>query len=178
MLGLLLVAINRISALVMPASTKFLIDDVVVKRDSHVLVIIVLSVLGATVVQAATSFLLTQLLSKAAWELITDLRIRVQSHIGRLPVAYFDANRTGALVSRIMSDVEGIRNLVGTGLVEFLAAFYRHAGLYHVVADQFHAYFALLRNFGPLYASVTEFFKRCGLCSTSVQSSMLTLQGV
>ena len=120
LLGLLLVAINRISALVMPASTKFLIDDVVVKRDSHVLVIIVLSVLGATVVQAATSFLLTQLLSKAAWELITDLRINVQSHIGRLPVAYFDANRTGALVSRIMSDVEGIRNLVGTGLVEFL----------------------------------------------------------
>jgi ABC-type multidrug transport system fused ATPase/permease subunit len=120
LLGLLLVAINRISALVMPASTKFLIDDVVVKRDSHILLIIVLSVLGATVVQAATSFLLTQLLSKAAWELITDLRIRVQSHIGRLPVAYFDANRTGALVSRIMSDVEGIRNFVGTGLVEFL----------------------------------------------------------
>ena len=69
--------------------------------------------------QGITSFTLTQLLSKAAQRMIADLRRQVQAHIGRLPVAFHDANKTGALVSRIMSDVEGLRNLVGTGLVEF-----------------------------------------------------------
>lgn len=120
LLGLLLIIINRVSSLVLPASTKFLIDDVFIKNDGHLLVVIVLSVLGATAIQAITSFTLTQLLSKAAWQLITDLRVQVQSHISRLPVSFFDANRTGTLVSRIMSDVEGIRNLIGTGLIEFV----------------------------------------------------------
>jgi ABC-type multidrug transport system fused ATPase/permease subunit len=120
LLGLLLIGINRVSSLVLPATTKFLIDDVFGKGDAHLLGVIVLAVLGATAVQAITSFSLTQVLSKAAWHLITDLRIAVQEHIGRLPVAYYDSNRTGTLVSRIMSDVEGIRNLVGTGLIEFV----------------------------------------------------------
>jgi ABC-type multidrug transport system fused ATPase/permease subunit len=120
LLGLLLIAINRVSSLVLPATTKYLIDDVFVKGNEHLLGTIVLVVLGATAVQAITSFSLAQTLSKAAWQLITDLRIAVQAHIGRLPVSYYDANRTGALVSRIMSDVEGIRNLVGTGLIEFI----------------------------------------------------------
>ena len=75
---------------------------------------------AATIVQGITSFALTQTLSKAAQRLIADLRRQVQAHVGRLPVAYYDANKTGALVSRIMSDVEGVRNLVGTGLVEFV----------------------------------------------------------
>src|ERR1700689_2123800 len=77
-------------------------------------------VLLATLLQGITSYTLTQTLSKAAQRMITDLRRNVQEHVGRLPVAYYDANKTGALVSRIMSDVEGVRNLIGTGLVEFL----------------------------------------------------------
>ena len=78
------------------------------------------AVLAATLIQGITSFALTQILSKAAQRLIAELRRKVQAHVGRLPVAYYDANKTGALVSRIMNDVEGVRNLVGTGLVEFV----------------------------------------------------------
>src|SRR6202041_1761049 len=80
---------------------------------------IILAVVCATLVQGVTSFSLTQLLSKSSQRMITDLRIKVQAHIGRLPVAFYDANKTGVLVSRIMSDVEGVRNLIGTGLIEF-----------------------------------------------------------
>src|SRR5262245_61352584 len=119
-LGFVLMLINRVSGLVLPASTKFLIDDVIGKRHIQLLVPIVLVVVAATLVQGATSFGLTQLLSKAAQRLIAELRRRVQAHVGRLPVAYYDANKTGTLVARIMSDVEGIRNLIGTGLVEFV----------------------------------------------------------
>jgi ABC-type multidrug transport system fused ATPase/permease subunit len=118
--GLLLMAINRVSGLALPASTKFLIDDVIGKRQTKLLLPLVATVLLATLIQGVTSFALTQLLSKAAQRLITELRRRVQEHVGRLPVAYYDANKTGALVSRIMNDVEGVRNLIGTGLVEFL----------------------------------------------------------
>src|SRR5216684_3935221 len=75
-----------------------------------------LAVLVATVIQGLTSFTLTQLLSKSAQKMIAELRRQVQAHIGRLPVTFYDANKTGALVSRIMSDVEGVRNLIGTGL--------------------------------------------------------------
>ena len=120
LLGMLLMAVNRISGLILPASTKYLVDDVVGKRQIHLLTPIVLSVLAATIVQGLTSFSLTQLLSKSAQKMIADLRRQVQAHIGRLPVAFYDANKTGVLVSRIMSDVEGVRNLIGTGLVEFV----------------------------------------------------------
>jgi subfamily B ATP-binding cassette protein MsbA len=118
-LGFVLMAINRVSGLVLPASTKYFVDNVILHRQVQLLTPIVLGVLGATIVQGLTSFSLTQLLSKSAQKMITDLRRQVQAHIGRLPVAYYDANKTGVLVSRIMSDVEGVRNLVGTGLVEF-----------------------------------------------------------
>jgi subfamily B ATP-binding cassette protein MsbA len=118
--GLLLMAVNRVSGLVLPASTKFLIDDVIGKGRREVLLPLLTAVLAATALQGVTSFALTQLLSKAAQRLIAEMRRKVQEHIGRLPVAYYDANKTGTLVSRIMSDVEGIRNLIGTGLVEFL----------------------------------------------------------
>jgi len=118
-LGLLLMAINRVSGLVLPASTKYLVDDVVMKHRSGLLVPLVLVVLAATLVQGATSFSLTQLLSKEAQRLIAELRRKVQAHVGRLSVSYYDSNKTGTLVARIMSDVEGVRNLVGTGLVEF-----------------------------------------------------------
>ncbi|MEO6323147.1 MAG: ABC transporter ATP-binding protein [Thermoanaerobaculia bacterium] len=119
-IGFVLMAINRVSGLVLPASTKYLIDDVIGKRHVELLLPLVLGVVAATLIQGITSFSLTQLLSKAAQRLITELRQKVQSHIGRLPVSYYDSNKSGALVSRIMSDVEGVRNLIGTGLVEFV----------------------------------------------------------
>ncbi len=119
-LGLVLIAISRAASLVLPASTKYLIDDVIGKRQAYLLVPLVLAVLAATAIQGVTSFALTQLLSKAAQRMIAELRRRVQEHVGRLPIAYYDANKTGALVSRIMTDVEGVRNLMGTGLIEFI----------------------------------------------------------
>jgi len=122
--GLALVFLNRAAGLVLPGSTKFLIDDVVQKRREELLVPLATAVGLAVLVQAVTSFVLTQLLSTSAQRLIADMRIRVQEHIGRLPVRYYDANKTGALVSRIMSDVEGVRNLVGTGLVEFIGGIF------------------------------------------------------
>jgi ABC-type multidrug transport system fused ATPase/permease subunit len=119
-LGFALMAINRLSGLVLPASTKYLIDNVIGQKQIRLLTPIVLAVLTATVIQGLTSFTLTQLLSKSAQKMIAEMRRQVQAHIGRLPVAFYDANKTGALVSRIMSDVEGVRNLIGTGLVEFV----------------------------------------------------------
>jgi subfamily B ATP-binding cassette protein MsbA len=119
-IGFLLMAINRLSGLVLPASTKYLIDNVIGQKQIRLLTPIVLAVLTATVIQGLTSFTLTQLLSKSAQKMIAEMRRQVQAHIGRLPVAFYDANKTGALVSRIMSDVEGVRNLIGTGLVEFV----------------------------------------------------------
>jgi len=119
-LGFALMAINRVAGLVLPASTKYFIDNVVNQKEVRLLPPIVLGVLIATIIQALTSFTLTQLLSKSAQKMITDLRQQVQAHIGKLPIAFYDANKTGVLVSRIMSDVEGVRNLIGTGLVEFV----------------------------------------------------------
>jgi ABC-type multidrug transport system fused ATPase/permease subunit len=118
-IGFLLMIVNRVASLVLPYSTKFLFDSVIPKHSLHLLDRLVLVVLGATLIQGITSFSLTQLLSKEAQRLITELRQRVQKHISRLPVAFYDANKTGMLVSRIMSDVEGVRNLLGTGLVDF-----------------------------------------------------------
>ena len=122
--GLLLVFINRAASLVLPASTKYLIDDIVGNRQADLLTPLVAVVGVAVLVQGVTSFGLIQLLSTSAQRLIAEMRIRVQTHIGRLPVRYYDANKTGALVSRIMSDVEGVRNLVGTGLVELIGGIF------------------------------------------------------
>src|ERR1700738_1630335 len=119
-LGFVLMAVNRVAGLVLPASTKYFIDNVIGKRQIQLLTPIALGVLAATILQGLTSFTLTQVLSKSAQQMITDLRRQVQAHIGRLSVSFYDANKTGVLVSRIMSDVEGVRNLIGTGLVEFV----------------------------------------------------------
>jgi len=118
--GFLLMAINKLCGLVLPGSTKFLIDNVINKHQVEMLTPLVGAVFAATLIQGVTSFSLTQLLSKEGQRLIAELRRKVQEHVGRLPVAYYDANKSGALVSRIMSDVEGVRNLIGTGLVDFL----------------------------------------------------------
>jgi len=118
--GFVLMVINRVAALVLPYSTRFLIDSVIVKRHTQLLKPLVLAVLVATLIQGITSFSLTQLLSKAAQRLIAELRQKVQAHVGRLPVAFHDSTKSGVLVSRIMSDVEGVRNLIGTGLVDLI----------------------------------------------------------
>src|SRR6266513_2682701 len=122
--GLVLTFINRGASLVLPGSTKFLIDDVVQKHRQDLLLPIVAAVAGAILIQAVTSYPLIPLLSTSAQRLIAEMRIRVQRHIGRLPVRYYDANKTGALVSRIMQDVEGVRNLIGTGLVDFIGGLF------------------------------------------------------
>jgi ABC-type multidrug transport system fused ATPase/permease subunit len=118
--GFLLMIVNRLSGLVLPISTRYLIDNVVGKKQMDLLTPLVLGILGATLIQGVTSFSLTQILSKAGQRLIAELRQKVQRHIGLLPVAYYDTNKSGVLVSRIMNDVEGVRNLIGTGLVDFV----------------------------------------------------------
>jgi len=129
--GLFLMAINRSAGLILPISTKFLIDKVLGPHgDPSKLLPLVGVVFTATAIQAATSFSLTQLLSKAAQRMITELRKQVQQHIGRLSVSFYDANRTGVLVSRIMTDVEGVRNLIGTGLVEFVGGIMTAVGAF------------------------------------------------
>ena len=122
-LGLTLMLTSRLAGLVLPASSKYLIDDVVNGGRSDLLMPIALAAGAATLVQAVTSFGLGQILGVAAQRAITDMRKRVQAHVMRLPVRYFDSTQTGVLISRIMSDAEGIRNLVGTGLVQLVGGF-------------------------------------------------------
>ena len=119
-LGLGLMLISRLAGLVLPASAKYVIDDVIGKGRHDLLLPIALAGGAATIVQAATSFGLSQILGVAAQRAITDMRKRVQAKVMRLPVRYFDSTQTGVLVSRIMSDADGLRNLVGTGLVQLV----------------------------------------------------------
>jgi subfamily B ATP-binding cassette protein MsbA len=113
-----LMAISRLSGLVLPASSKILIDEVVNKHRSELLWPLALAAGAATLVQAVTGFLLSLVLGVAAQRSITEMRLAVEKHVARLPIRYFDSTKTGILISRIMSDAEGIRNLVGTGLVQ------------------------------------------------------------
>ncbi len=117
-LGLGLMLVNRGSGLVLPATSKYLIDDVIGRGRVELLQPLALAAGLATVVQAITSFALSQVLGVAAQRAITDMRRRVEEHVARLPVGYFDSTQSGILVSRVMNDAEGIRNLVGTGLVQ------------------------------------------------------------
>jgi subfamily B ATP-binding cassette protein MsbA len=118
-LGFLLMLINVGMSMILPYAPKIVLDNIITRKQYNLLTPLVVVVFGATVIQALTSFSLTQLLSKEGQRLIAQLRRQVQEHVGRLPVAYYDATKSGALVSRIMSDVEGVRNLIGTGLTEF-----------------------------------------------------------
>jgi len=120
LLGLALMLVGRLAGLVLPASSKWLIDEVIGRSRTDLLLPIALAAGAATVVQAITAFSLSQILGVAAQRAITEMRKRVQARIMRLPVAYFDSTQTGVLVSRIMIDAEGIRNLVGTGLVQLV----------------------------------------------------------
>jgi ABC-type multidrug transport system fused ATPase/permease subunit len=123
-IGLLLMLVNRLAGLVLPASSKYLVDDVLVAGDAGLLPMLAGAVAVATIVQAATSFGLSQVVSITAQRAITDMRKSVEAHVMRLPVSYFDSTQSGILISRIMNDAEGIRNLVGTGLVQLLGGLF------------------------------------------------------
>jgi subfamily B ATP-binding cassette protein MsbA len=122
-IGLVLMLVSRLAGLVLPFTSKWLIDEVVGKNRVDLLMPIAVAAGVATLVQAVTSFGLSQILGVAAQRAITDMRKRVQAHVMRLPIRYFDSTQTGVLISRIMSDAEGIRNLVGTGLVQLAGGF-------------------------------------------------------
>jgi ABC-type multidrug transport system fused ATPase/permease subunit len=119
-IGFSFMLVNRLAGLVLPASSKYLIDDVIGKQRGDVLLPLALAVLAATVIQAVTGFALSQVVSIAAQRAITEMRKAVQMHVLRLPVAYFDSTKTGILISRIMTDAEGVRNLVGTGIIQLV----------------------------------------------------------
>jgi ATP-binding cassette, subfamily B, putative efflux pump len=117
-IGLVFMLINRLAGLVLPASSKYLIDNVLGKHEMDKLVPLALAVGGATVVQAITSFSLSQIVSIAAQRAISDMRVDVQRHVLRLPVSFFDSTKSGVLITRVMTDAEGVRNLIGTGLIQ------------------------------------------------------------
>src|SRR3954464_14077641 len=174
--GFLLMVVNRISGLVLPYSTRYLIDNVIIKHQNSLLKPLVLAVLLATAIQGITSFSLTQLLSKAAQRLIAELRQRVQAHIGRLPVTFYDGTKTGTLVSRIMSDVEGVRNLLGTGLVDFagglltsviaLVVLFRISTLMTALAFGFLLCFGLALN--KAFSTIRPIFRERGKINAEV----------
>jgi subfamily B ATP-binding cassette protein MsbA len=120
LLGLFLIVISRLAGLVLPGASKYLVDDVIPSNDLQLLKWLIIAVVAAIVIQSVTSYALTQILSVEAQNLIAKLRSQVQSHIIKLPIRFFDNTKTGELVSRIMSDVEGVRNLVGTGFAQMI----------------------------------------------------------
>src|SRR5437773_10520167 len=117
-IGLLLMLVSRATGFVLPASSKRLIDDVMGKRQVELLPWLALAVGAATLVQAATSFALTQLLGVAGQRMIAETRKNILAHITRLPIRYFDSTQSGILIARVMNDAEGLRNLVGTGIAQ------------------------------------------------------------
>jgi len=149
-----LMIVNKLCSFVLPMSAHPFIDGVMVGHNMHLLPRIIASVAAATFVQGITSYSLTQLLSTEGQRLISELRTEVQEHIGRLPVSFYDENRTGTLVARIMSDVEGVRNLVGTGLVDFaggiLAASIAFFLMIHINARMTLLTFCIIFCFGMI----------------------------
>ena len=163
---LTLMLANRLAGLVLPASSKFLIDDVIANQRVELLSTLAMAIGAATLVQAVTSFALSQVLGVAAQRAITDMRKRVQAHVTRLPIGFFDSTKTGVLISRIMTDAEGIRNLVGTGLVQLSGGlvtavialavlFYLNWQLGAAMAMAFRRLRPLFRERGKINAEVT-----------------------
>ncbi len=124
LIGLLLILLSRAAALVLPGASRYLLDDVVPNKDYKLLWTILIAVFVAIFVQASSSFLLTRILSVEAQRLIAQLRARIQRHVLALPIHFFDHNKSGSLVSRIMTDVDGVRNLVGTGVVHMIGGIF------------------------------------------------------
>lgn len=118
--GFVLMIINRLSGFVLPWGSKYLIDTVLAENQMDMLMWVALAIGGATIIGAVTNFSLSQIVSVTAQEAIMNMRRQVQAHVTRLPVGYFDGTKTGVLISRIMTDAEGIRNLVGTGIVQLV----------------------------------------------------------
>ena len=121
-LGFVLMTVNRICALVLPGSTKYLIDDVISKHNIALLRPLLIAICLATLIQGITSLAFSRLLGRAGHHLIAELRCKVQMHVDHLPVAYYDANQTGTIAARIMNDVTGVRNLVSTALFDFVGS--------------------------------------------------------
>ncbi|TPN82165.1 ABC transporter ATP-binding protein [Aquimarina algicola] len=119
-IGLFLIVLSRLASLILPMASKYLMDDVIAKKDYNMLKTLLIGVGIAILIQSITSFLLTRILSVQAQFLISELRAQVQKKVLSLPISFFDNTKSGALVSRIMSDVEGVRNLIGTGLVQLV----------------------------------------------------------
>ncbi len=185
--GAALMVVNRVCGLALPISSKFLIDNVMRKGQTNLLIPIVLGVIGATMIQAITSFSLTQLLSKSGQRLIYEMRVRLQEHIGKLPIAFYDGNKTGTLVSRIMSDVEGVRNLIGTGLVELagglLTALISTVLLFRTSATMTSFVLLILIVFGVIlqraFKSVRPIFRERGKINAEVTGRLTeTLGGI
>src|SRR5437868_5477460 len=122
LVGSVLLLVSRLAGMVLPASTKYIGDEVFTKQNYSLIKWIALAIGISTLVQGVTSFALSQILGVAAQLAITNMRMRVQRHIERLPISYFDSTQSGQLISRIMNDAEGIRNLVGTGLGQILGS--------------------------------------------------------
>ena len=116
-LSFLLLAINRLSGLVLPFSTRYLVDDVINRGQHQKLVPLVLAIVGATVIQGVSAFAMAHVLTKMGHWLVFELREKLQRHIATLPLSYYETNKVGGLLSRIMSDVDGIQNLVGEGTI-------------------------------------------------------------
>ncbi len=123
-IGFLLMVVNRLSGFVLPYASKYLIDTVLADNQMGMLLPIALAVGGATIVGAITNFSLSQIVSVTAQAAIMDMRRRVQAHVTRLPISYFDSTKSGVLISRIMTDATGIRNLVGTGIVQMVGGLF------------------------------------------------------
>jgi subfamily B ATP-binding cassette protein MsbA len=186
-LGFLLMLVNVAMSVVLPYAPKVVLDNIIKQGQHQLLTPLVVVVFGATILQALSSFSLTQLLSKEGQRLIAELRRKVQEHVGRLPVAYYDATKSGALVSRIMSDVEGVRNLIGTGLVEFaggilkslvaLAILLRISSLMTGLALLFCAIFAGVLS--QAFQKIRPIFRERGKINAEVQGRLTeSLAGV
>ena len=186
-LGFLLMLINIGMSMILPYAPKIVLDNIIKQKQYQLLTPLVAVVFGATVIQAFTSFSLTQLLSKEGQRLIAQLRRQVQEHVGRLPVAYYDATKSGALVSRIMTDVEGVRNLIGTGLVEFsggilkalvaLVILLKISSLMTAFALFFIAVFALVLS--KAFKKIRPIFRERGKINAEVQGRLTeSLAGV
>src|SRR5258706_5700063 len=185
--GLLLIIISRGAGLVAPWATKPFMDDILVKHDMDKLPMLLTAVIAAISIQAVTSFLLTKLLSVEAQHLISELRSKVQKHLLRLPIRFFDNQKSGALVSRVMNDVEGVRNLVGTGLVQLiggtLTAFVSIGFLIHI--SPLMTFFVLLPMtiFGVImlkaFAIIRPVFRERGKINADVTGRLTeTLNGM
>ena len=187
LLGLILIVISRLAGLVLPGASKYLIDNVIVNEDMSMLRLLLMIVAGARLIQSLTSYWLTQLLSVEAQYLISKLRARVQQKVLSLPISYFDNTKSGVLVSRIMTDVEGVRNLVGTGLVQLVGGTLTSVvslillirispmmTLYVLVPVSIFAYIAL-RAFGY----IRPIFRERGVINAQVTGRLVeTLNGV